>query len=118
MTSILDPARLAALAALAKRINGDRAPEPLPGPVLVDEEGRALVPVPDHPGVWHWTGVSSGVLMQWAPSSRAVDGALLLLWGGPPGEARDCLVAFLTPTGLRTFAADLIAIADRLEART
>lgn len=115
------PERLARLSALAARINGTRGPAPLPEPVLLNDRGDALLPVPGSAlGEQVWAKVCAGVILQWTPASEA-PGAIVSLWGGPPDETGtvglnyEGFATFLTPTGLRAFAADLRAIADQLD---
>jgi len=43
------PERLAKLSQLSAKINAQAAPTPLSAPVLLDADGRVLLPVPDHP---------------------------------------------------------------------
>lgn len=117
MIDRFNPERLATLAAVAMLINGDRAPEPMPGPIVVNDDGRALVPVPSA-DLQRWMDVDLGILLQWAHAPE-LGGALLSLWGGPPDERipRNGLVAAISPRGLRGLADELRAIADKVEAQ-
>jgi hypothetical protein len=127
-----DPGRLAALGRLALATQGADAPPPLADPVVVDERGMAVVPVPDADPTIVVDGrgrgigrevtavrahVHPGLTLQWAPIAEQ-GGVLLSLRGGPPdGDPdRDGVVAFVTLAGLQALARDLAAIAAKVEA--
>lgn len=125
-----DPERLASLARLSAQINAQSAPTPLAVPVLLDEDGRVLLPVPDNPDSHPdfirsmmsllqttevWCQLHAGMTLQWAPMVEA-GGMLLAMRGGTPdGDAhRDGVAVFLTSTGLDGLIRDLQAIAASL----
>lgn len=122
------PGQIAALARLSVQINGRHAPEPIAGGVEI-VDGRVRLPVPDY-GKGDLGFIASllrepryiraqlhaGLTLQWAPLPQ---GAMVEFRGGPPdGDAsRDACACFLTPSGLRGLAADLVLIADALSSK-
>ena len=115
--------RLAALSALAAEINGRGAPTPIAAPVLVDEAGRVLLPVPDHdasataPQPHVWCKLHHGLTLQWAPLPEQGDVLLEFRGGSPDGDAdRDAAAVYLTRRGLRGLISDLQAIEAHLRA--
>ena len=110
-----DPARLAALSRLADEINGSSAPRPIDTPVLLDEDGDVLLPVPGHDTEHFWVPLAAGLTLQWAPCSEQ-GGLMLALW---PGAAlleseMNPIAVFLTTNGQRALITDLQAISARL----
>lgn len=127
-----DPAKLAALGRLSAKINGTHAPPPIPGPIVIDEDGRVRLPVPDHdaPRVidnrsfaelverkYVSAELHAGLTLQWAPMAEA-GGLVIEFRGGEPDgdENRDAVAVFLTRKGLAGLARDLQAIVASLDA--
>ena len=123
--------RIAALSRLASAINGEHAPPPIAEPVIITEDGRVILPVPDFDPpivvderctaarrlVRHISAeLHAGLTLQWAPM-HGQDGLLIEFRGGAPdGDAeRDAVAVFLTRRGLQMMIADLQAIAARLD---
>lgn len=125
------PERITALSRLSAEINAQSAPPPISDPVLVDDNGWVLLPVPNHPATQPdvvrslqamfeqkqvWCQLHAGMTLQWAPMLE-VGGMLLEVRGGAPDgvEARDGVAVFLTLAGLAGFIRDLQAIAASLK---
>lgn len=111
-----DPERIVALGRLAAQINGAHAPAPLDHPVLVDEDGEVLLPVPGHPDDSHlWVPLEAGLTLQWAPCPEQ-GGLMLALWPGAAflNNGLSPIAVFLTADGLRTLINDFQAIHARL----
>lgn len=113
-----DPERIAALGRLADAINGQHAPRPLDQPVLIDEEGDVLLPVPGQ-DEHYWVPLAVGLTLQWAPCPEQ-GGLMLGLWPGAAWEdaARGPIAVSLTPKGLRALITDLQAIDAALGAQS
>ncbi len=111
-----DPARIAALGRLADQINGQHAPPPINRPVLIDEDGEVLLPVPGHADDQYlYIPLEAGLTLQWAPCSEQ-GGLMLALWPGTAflDNGLSPIAVFLTRKGLRAFITDLQAIDARL----
>jgi hypothetical protein len=106
-----DPARIAALGRLADQINGQHAPPPLDNPVLIDDDGNVLLPVPGQDDRAIWMPIEAGLTLQWAPCAEQ-GGLMLGLWPGAAFLQGKLLpiAVFLTPKGLRALITDLQAI--------
>ena len=131
MTSFpFDPQRLAALGRLARSINAESAPPPISEPVVITEDGRVRLPVPDAAELeaadvmivgnlferkYVSAELHAGMTLQWAPLAP-VDGLLVEFRGGAPDgdECRDAVAVCLSREGLRRLICDLQAIESAL----
>lgn len=112
MIHVLNPEKLAQLAALSRQLAAAGAPPAMERPIVVDEDGYAygLVPTGEALGSF----VHAGARVGWAPLPEQ-GGVLVAIWGGLEPEEdfeEEGLVAYFTRDGLRRLAADLQAIAD------
>lgn len=106
------PEKLARLAALSREINARSGPAPFAEPVLVDDRGSVLVPVPE--GGHAWTHIHAGLHVGWTGVPEQ-DGLLLVQIGNrDDGEIADGITAFLTRDGFRRLIVDLQSIEAQL----
>lgn len=91
---------------------------PFADPVVVDEYGRAWLPISTQPG-FHLARVHTGLALGWAP--RAEHALLNIVGGGDPNRspvAYESVAFTLTRPGLQRLIADLTDIDAQLgEAR-
>lgn len=112
MINVLDPAKLAQLAALSRQLASAGAPPAMERTIVIDEQGYAYGVVPDDDDTGSF--VHAGLRVGWAPLP-VQGGVLLTLWGGLEAEKEfeeEGVTAYFTRDGLRRLAADLQAIAD------
>ncbi|NYD91428.1 hypothetical protein [Sphingomonas melonis] len=112
MINVLDPAKLAQLAALSRQLAAAGAPPAMERPIVIDENGYAYGVVPGDAEAGSF--VHAGVRVGWAPLPLQ-GGVMVSIWGGLEFEKefeKEGVVAYFTRDGLRRLAADLQAIAD------
>ena len=115
MINVLDPEKLAALAAISLEQAAADTPPAFSRPIVIDEEGYAYGVCPDDETASSY--LHAGLRLGWAPMPLQ-NGLLVSLWGGlqpDPGFEEEGVTAFFTRGGLRRLAADLLAIADASE---
>lgn len=109
--------RMAALRALSDRINGQHAPPPITDPVLVNDHGHVLLPVPGAHDAHVWAYLHLGLTLQWAPVAERGGLRIEFRGGSPDSELdRDSAAVFLTLRGLGDLIADLQAIRSQIGA--
>jgi len=116
MINVLDPEKLARLAALSRQLAAAGAPPAFSFPIVIDEEGYAYGVCPDDETAGSY--LHAGMRVGWAPMPLQ-DGVLVSMWGGlqpETGFEEEGVTAFFTRDGLRRLAADLQAIADASDA--